>query len=154
VTGAIAIFSNFLRDVVVTHFPNSSGLQLDRDTDAAQVVDHEIIVVPPRRAEARPVVSVRGEALLAWVMTAPTRGVTWMQRDPTAISLVAMAIPNIPVRSQRPMREKVVNSIPINAVSSFIGQRRDASRMRYDSAGTPSSPWEMTSASPYPVPTA
>ena len=26
--------------------------------------------------------------------------------------------------------------------------------MRYDSAGTPPSPWEMTSASPYPVPTA
>src|SRR5215216_1141463 len=35
-----------------------------------------------------------------------------MQREPTAISLVAMAIPNMPVRSQRPMSENVVNSIP------------------------------------------
>jgi len=61
-----------------------------------------------------------------------------MQRDPTAISLVAMAIPNIPVRSQRPMREKVVNSIPINAVSSFIGQHQgrcsDALRLGRDAA--------------------
>jgi hypothetical protein len=36
-----------------------------------------------------------------------------MQREPTAISLVAMAIPSMPVRSHRPMRENVVNSIPI-----------------------------------------
>src|SRR4029450_6660015 len=36
-----------------------------------------------------------------------------MQREPTAISLVAMAIPSIPVRSHRPISENVVNSIPI-----------------------------------------
>src|SRR5262245_50543442 len=35
-----------------------------------------------------------------------------MQREPTAISLVAMAMPNIPVRSHRPMSENVVNSMP------------------------------------------
>ena len=51
--------------------------------------------------------------MLAWVTTAPTPGATWMQRDPTAISLVAMAMPNMPVRSPRPMSEKVVNSMPI-----------------------------------------
>src|SRR5881398_1401410 len=31
-----------------------------------------------------------------------------MQREPTAISLVEIAIPNMPVRSQRPMSEKVI----------------------------------------------
>src|SRR3989442_4424580 len=36
-----------------------------------------------------------------------------MQREPTAISLVAMAMPSMPVRSQRPTSEKVLNSIPI-----------------------------------------
>jgi hypothetical protein len=36
--------------------------------------------------------------VLAWVTTAPTPGATWMHREPTAISLVAIAIPNIPVR--------------------------------------------------------
>jgi hypothetical protein len=41
-----------------------------------------------------------------------------MHREPTAISLVAMAIPNMPVRSHRPMSENVVNSMPINAPSS------------------------------------
>ena len=55
--------------------------------------------------------------MLAWVTTAPTPGATWMQREPTAISLVAMAIPNMPVRSHRPMSENVVNSMPINAAS-------------------------------------
>jgi hypothetical protein len=39
-----------------------------------------------------------------------------MHREPTAISLVAMATPNMPVRSHRPMSENVVNSIPIMAV--------------------------------------
>jgi carbon-monoxide dehydrogenase large subunit/6-hydroxypseudooxynicotine dehydrogenase subunit gamma len=38
-----------------------------------------------------------------------------MQREPTAISLVAMAMPNMPVRSHRPMSENVVNSIPTPA---------------------------------------
>ena len=50
--------------------------------------------------------------VLAWVMTAPTPGATWMQREPTAISLVAMATPSMPVRSHLPMSEKVVNSMP------------------------------------------
>src|SRR5262245_3992186 len=36
-----------------------------------------------------------------------------MQREPTAISLVAMATPTMPVRSHRPTRENVVNSMPI-----------------------------------------
>jgi hypothetical protein len=36
-----------------------------------------------------------------------------MQREPTAISLVAMAMPNMPVRSQRPTSEKVEYSMPI-----------------------------------------
>src|SRR5207244_13633788 len=31
-----------------------------------------------------------------------------MHREPTAISLVEIAIPNMPVRSQRPMSEKVI----------------------------------------------
>ena len=51
--------------------------------------------------------------MLAWVTTAPAPGATWMQREPTAISLVAMAMPSIPVRSHRPMSENVVNSMPI-----------------------------------------
>src|SRR5687767_4831300 len=50
-------------------------------------------------------------------MTAPTPGETWMQREPTAISLVAMATPNMPVRSHRPMSENVVNSMPITPAS-------------------------------------
>jgi len=63
--------------------------------------------------------------VLAWVTTAPTPGATWMHRDPTAISLVAMAMPNIPVRSHRPMSENVVNSMPIDArapPSAAMGQ--------------------------------
>src|SRR5258706_16407797 len=43
---------------------------------------------------------------------APTPGATWMHREPTAISLVEIATPNIPVRSHRPISENVVNSIP------------------------------------------
>jgi hypothetical protein len=50
-------------------------------------------------------------------MMAPTPAATWMQREPTAISLVAIAMPSIPVRSQRPIRENVVNSIPVNGRS-------------------------------------
>ena len=50
-------------------------------------------------------------------MTAPTPGATWMHREPTAISLVAIAMPSIPVRSHRPMSENVENSIPINVAS-------------------------------------
>jgi len=42
-----------------------------------------------------------------------------MQREPTAISLVEIAMPNMPVRSQRPMSEKVVNSMPIMAASPW-----------------------------------
>jgi len=41
-----------------------------------------------------------------------------MQREPTAISLVEMAMPNMPVRSHRPMSENVVNSMPINVPDS------------------------------------
>src|SRR5580765_2916093 len=40
-----------------------------------------------------------------------------MHREPTAISLVAIAMPNMPVRSHRPMSENVVNSMPINVAS-------------------------------------
>src|SRR5438105_1484621 len=57
-------------------------------------------------------------------MMAPTPGATWIQRDPTAISLVAMAMPTMPVRSHRPMRENVVNSIPIKADLLFASLSR------------------------------
>src|SRR5262249_34189680 len=58
--------------------------------------------------------------VLAWQTTAPTPGATWMQREPTAISLVAMATPSMPVRSHRPISENVVNRMPgsINATSA------------------------------------
>src|SRR5262245_29642706 len=42
-----------------------------------------------------------------------------MQREPTAISLVEIATPNMPVRSQRPISENVVNSMPIMAASPW-----------------------------------
>jgi hypothetical protein len=45
-----------------------------------------------------------------------------MHRDPTAISLVEMAMPSIPVRSQRPISENVVNSIPIIAASPCLAR--------------------------------
>src|SRR5580765_789315 len=35
-----------------------------------------------------------------------------MHREPTAISLVAIATPSMPVRSHRPITENVVNSMP------------------------------------------
>src|ERR1700692_1740981 len=35
-----------------------------------------------------------------------------MQREPTAISLVAVATPSMPVRSHRPITKNVVNSMP------------------------------------------
>src|SRR5882672_2658152 len=44
-----------------------------------------------------------------------------MQREPTAISLVAMAMPNMPVRSHRPTSENVLYSMP--AVSRGISVR-------------------------------
>src|SRR4029079_6563646 len=50
-------------------------------------------------------------------------GATWMQRAPTAISLVAMAMPNIPVRSHRPTSEKVLYSMPIVSPDMSVGQR-------------------------------
>ena len=65
----------------------------------------------PPRSRFSPRKPSRG-LVLAWQITAPTPGATWMQREPTAISLVATAIPNMPVRSHRPMIEKVVNSMP------------------------------------------
>jgi hypothetical protein len=40
-----------------------------------------------------------------------------MHREPTAISLVAMAMPSIPVRLHRAASENVVNSTPITAAS-------------------------------------
>jgi hypothetical protein len=43
-----------------------------------------------------------------------------MHREPTAISLVAMATPNMPVRSHRPTSEKVENSIPSDAGCSNV----------------------------------
>ncbi len=43
---------------------------------------------------------------------APTDGFTKGHREPTEISLVVIAIPNIPVREHRPMIEKVWNSMP------------------------------------------
>src|SRR5262245_16362003 len=45
-----------------------------------------------------------------------------MQREPTAISLVAMAMPNMPVRAQRPTSENVANSIPAESlIVSLLG---------------------------------
>src|SRR5438309_1346095 len=54
-----------------------------------------------------------------------------MHREPTAISLVAMAMPNMPVRSQRPMSENVVNSMPI------IASRPDGRRVHRHAARAP-----------------
>src|SRR6202008_3415620 len=54
---------------------------------------------------------------------APTPAATWMQREPTAISLVAMAMPNIPVRSHRPTSENVLYSMPIVSRSISVRER-------------------------------
>src|SRR5262249_26976749 len=63
----------------------------------------------PARRRLRPRCPRRG-LVLACVMMAPMFGATWMQREPTAISLVDIAIPSMPVRSQRPISEKVIGS--------------------------------------------
>src|SRR5882724_9575899 len=63
VTGAMAIFSNFPSAVVVTPLAVLLRLELDGDPDLAEVVDGQIVVAPPGRAEARPVIGGRREAL-------------------------------------------------------------------------------------------
>src|SRR5881227_1337269 len=61
-----------------------------------------------------------------------------MHRDPTAISLVEIATPNIPVRSHRPISENVVYSIPADASLATEGsaqtpaqELRDLERARH-----------------------
>src|SRR5437588_10714400 len=61
-----------------------------------------------------------------------------MHRDPTAISLVETATPNIPVRSHRPISENVVYSIPADASLATEGsaqtpaqELRDLERARH-----------------------
>ena len=68
--------------------------------------------------------------MLACVTTAPTLGATWMHREPTAISLVEIATPNIPVRSHRPISEKVIGSAqpPAMIVTAGFDPLRDEGR--------------------------
>ncbi len=51
---------------------------------------------------------------------APTDGFTKGHREPTDISLVVIAIPNIPVREHRPTIEKVWNSMPGMAFNEIL----------------------------------